>query len=93
MVTKMWKEASEDEKKPYNEKAEGQKKAYSAAMAEFNVKALKWDQDAVAFRDQYVLDHPSVPGPDEGFESPSRRDRRAKRVAGYAEDSGSELDI
>jgi monoamine oxidase len=93
MVTKMWKEAPENEKKPYNEKAEVQKRAYAAAMTEFNVKALKWDQDAFAFRDQYVLDHPSVPGPDEGFESPSRRDRRAKRVAGYAEDSGSELDI
>jgi lysine-specific histone demethylase 1 len=94
MVTKMWKEASEDEKKPYNERADVQKKAYAAAMAEYNVKAGQWDKDALAFRAVYEKEHPSVPGPDEGFDSPSRRDRRAKRgVSGYAEDSGSEVEI
>jgi hypothetical protein len=90
----MWKEASEDEKKPYNERADVQKKAYAAAMAEYNVKAGQWDKDALAFRAVYEKEHPSVPGPDEGFDSPSRRDRRAKRgVSGYAEDSGSEVEI
>ena len=94
MVTKMWKEASEDEKKPYNERADVQKKAYAVAMAEYNVKAGQWDKDALAFRAVYEKEHPSVPGPDEGFDSPSRRDRRAKRgVSGYAEDSGSEVEI
>jgi monoamine oxidase len=94
MVTKMWKEASEDEKKPYNEKAELEKKAYVAAMAEFNAKAAEWDRASLAFRAEYEKAHPSVPGPDEEGGSPSRRDRRAKRgVNGYAEDSGSEMDI
>jgi monoamine oxidase len=94
MVTKMWKEASEVEKKPYNEKADVQKKAYAAAMAEYNVKAGQWDKDALTFRAVYEKEHPSVPGPEELLDSPSRRDRRAKRgVSGYAEDSGSELDI
>lgn len=94
MVTKMWKEASEAEKQPYNEKAEVQKKAYAAAMAEYNVKAGQWDKDALAFRAVYEKEHPSLPGPEEFLDSPSRRDRRAKRgVSGYAEDSGSELDI
>jgi len=90
----MWKEASEDEKKPYNEKAELEKKAYVAAMAEFNAKAAEWDRASLAFRAEYEKAHPSVPGPDEEGGSPSRRDRRAKRgVNGYAEDSGSEMDI
>jgi lysine-specific histone demethylase 1 len=94
MVTKMWKEASEDEKKPYNERADVQKKAYAAAMAEYNIKAGQWDKDALEFRAVYEKEHPTVPGPDEGFDSPSRRDRRAKRgVSGYAEDSGSEVEI
>jgi lysine-specific histone demethylase 1 len=94
MVTKMWKEASEVEKRPYNEKADVQKKAYATAMAEYNVKAGQWDKDALAFRAVYEKEHPSVPGPEELLDSPSRRDRRAKRgVSGYAEDSGSELDI
>ncbi|KAH8767012.1 putative lysine-specific histone demethylase 1A [Hyaloscypha finlandica] len=94
MVTKMWKEASEVEKRPYNEKADVQKKAYATAMAEYNVKAGQWDKDALTFRAVYEKEHPSVPGPEELLDSPSRRDRRAKRgVSGYAEDSGSELDI
>jgi len=93
MVTKMWKEASEDEKRPYNERADVQKKAYAAAMAEYNVKAAQWDKDALAFREEYVREHPSIPGPGENADSPSRRDRRAKRISGYAEDSGSDLGI
>ena len=93
MVTKMWKDAPEIEKKPYNEAAEVQKKAYATAMAEYNVKAVKWDADALAFRKEYEQDHPSMPGPGEGLDSPSRRDRRAKRISGYAENSGSELDV
>jgi hypothetical protein len=94
MVGKMWKEAPEDEKKPYNERAEVQKKAAAAAMAEFNVQAAKWDNDAHEFRAVYEKEHPSVPGPDESNGSPSRKERRAKRgVSGYAEDSGSELDF
>lgn len=93
MVTKMWKEAPENEKKPYNDLAETQKKEYASALADYNVKAAKWDQDALDFRAQYVKEHPSVPDANEGFDSPSRRDRRAKRISGYAEESGSELDI
>lgn len=93
MVTKMWKEASDVEKKPFNERADAQKKVYADALAEFNVSAAKWDKDAIAFREEYVKEHPSAPGPDEMVDSPSRRDRRAKRISGYAEDSESELDI
>ncbi|TAQ89692.1 hypothetical protein B7494_g1960 [Chlorociboria aeruginascens] len=90
MVTKMWKEASGDVKQPYNEMAEAQKKVYADAMAEYNTKAAEWDKEALAFRVEYVKEHPSVPGPDERVDSQSRRDRRAKRIGGYAEDSGSE---
>ena len=93
MVTKMWKEASENEKKPFTEQADIQKKMYAAALAEYNVKAAKWDKDAISFREEYVRENPSVPGPDENIDSPSRRDRRAKRIGGYAEDSGSDLDM
>jgi monoamine oxidase len=93
MVTKMWKEATEAEKRPFTERADAQKKVYAAALAEYNETAAKWDKDALAFREEYVREHPSVPGPDEKDDSLSRRDRRAKRISGYAEDSGSDLDI
>jgi monoamine oxidase len=93
MVTKMWKEALETEKQPYNDLAEVQKKAYATALGEYNLNAAKWDKAALDVRAEYVRDHPSLPGPDEEFDSPSKRDRRAKRISGYAEDSGSELDL
>lgn len=96
MVTKMWKEASEDTKQPYNERAEVQKQAYADAMAEYTVKAGEWDKAALEFRSVYEKEHPSVPGPDEvtGVSSPWRKDRKAKRgVSGYAEDSASDAEI
>lgn len=95
MLAKMWKEASEEEKKPYNERATVQKQAYSTSLADYTANAAKWDRDALAFRKVYEAEHPSVPGPEEmedGFDTPSRRDRRAKRINGYAEDSGSDVD-
>ncbi|KAM3085050.1 hypothetical protein ACMFMG_003488 [Clarireedia jacksonii] len=94
MISKMWNEAPEDIKKPYVEKAHERKEAYAAAVADYTVKAAKWDKDAWDFRLEYEREHPSLPGPDEEIGSPWRRDRRAKRLtSGYAEDSGSELEL
>jgi hypothetical protein len=91
MVTKMWKEAPETEKRPYNDIAEVQKQDYAIALADYNVKAAKWDKDALDFRAEYEKQHPSTPGPGEEVDSPSRRDRRAKRISGYAEDSDDSI--
>lgn len=95
MVTKMWKETSEEEKQPYEERSEVQKQAYAIAMAEYNERAASWDKAALAFRAEYEAEHPSVPGSDEmNSESPSKRDRRAKRgVNGYTEDSASDMEM
>jgi lysine-specific histone demethylase 1 len=95
MLAKMWKDAPEAEKKPYNGRAAIQKHIYTAALAEYTTKAKKWDEEFLAFRKEYEATHPSVPGPDEkedGLDTPSRRDRRAKRCSGYAEDSSSDLE-
>ncbi|CAD6453675.1 63333da9-16e2-43e3-bf03-b0f0b507a7aa [Sclerotinia trifoliorum] len=94
MITKMWNEAPENVKKPYVDRAFERKRIYQEAVADYNVKSAKWDKDAWDFRVQYEKDNPSLPGPDEDIGSPWRRDRKAKRNAsGYAEDSGSELDL
>jgi lysine-specific histone demethylase 1 len=91
MLAKMWKDASDAEKKPYNDRAASQKEAYATALTDYTAKALKWDQDALAFRREYEATNPSLPGPDEKdpWDTPSKRDRKAKRCSGYAEDSGS----
>jgi hypothetical protein len=95
MLSKMWKDAPEAEKKPYNERAAIQKQAYTTALAEYTTKAKKWDEDYLTFRKEYETAHPSVPGPDEKGEcpdTPSRRDRKARKCSGYAEDSSSDLE-
>ncbi|KAG9236006.1 flavin-containing amine oxidoreductase-domain containing protein [Amylocarpus encephaloides] len=91
MVTKMWKDATEEEKKPYNERAEAQKVSHIAAVAEYNVDAAKWDREAAEIRTQYVAEHPFVSDP-EG-ENLTRKQRKAKRVSGYAEDSASNMEV
>ena len=92
MVTKMWNEARPEEKQPYNERADMEKQSYSVAMKDYLEKSGNWDKEALAFRAEFEQAHPSVPGPDEALDSPSKRARRVKRVSGYAEDSGSDLE-
>jgi monoamine oxidase len=94
VITKMWDNATEEEKRPHIEKADLEKKIMATKLAEFNLKAAEWDRASLAFRAEYEKAHPSLPGPGEDAGSASRRDRRARRgVSGYAEDSGSEIDI
>ncbi|EPE29646.1 FAD/NAD(P)-binding protein [Glarea lozoyensis ATCC 20868] len=92
MAAKMWKEASEEEKKPYNQRANEQKAAHAAAMAEFAVKSAAWDTEVAAFKAQYEKEHPFTPGPEEASDTPTRKQRRAKLVSGYAEAS-SDVEI
>lgn len=90
MVTKMWNDATEEEKKPFNERVEAEKAEYSSAISTFTARIQEWEAEAIALRTDYVKDYPSVPGPDEALDSPSRRDRRVKRIGGYAENSDEE---
>jgi monoamine oxidase len=87
MVTKMWKEASAEVKKPYNEKADEQKAAHAVAMADYNAKSAVWDTEVAAFRAQYLQEHPHTLGPEDTSDTPTRKQRRAKLVSGYAEAS------
>jgi len=89
MVTKMWHATPEAERRPWNDQAEVQKKAYADALAAFLSSSAQWDKDALEFRAQWEKENPRPEEPD----SPSRRDRRAKRVNGYAEDETSDLDL
>ena len=92
MVGTMWAAASEEEKRPYEEAAEVEKRAHAVAMADFERRFPIWEAEAIRLRSIYVVEHPSIPGPDELETSPGRS-RRAKRVSGYAEDSDSEMEL
>lgn len=94
MLGKMWKDASEGEKVPYKERANEGKVVYLAALANYKELCRVWDEDSIAFRKAYEKEHPSVPSKEEEEEirmsSQGKRDRRAKRVIGYAESEPSD---
>ncbi|KAL3419012.1 flavin containing amine oxidoreductase [Phlyctema vagabunda] len=85
MVTSMWRSLTNDEKKPYEERADVEKKAYQAAHAAWVESDGQWVKGVTQFREEYMRDHPSVPGPDEDPFSEERRNRRAKRISDYKE--------
>lgn len=96
MLAKMWKELSEEERKPFTDRAREAKEAYAQELEKYKEKALKWDTESLAFRRVYEQEHPSVPSREEieaqGMESPGRRGRRVRVVGGYKEDSDVELE-
>ncbi|KAL6787879.1 Sec1-like protein [Trichoderma sp. SZMC 28012] len=94
MTSRMWKEATPDERKPYEEQAAEQKKLYLQAMQEYTELAEKWDRQAIALRAAYEQEHPSLPGPEEGPEDASmmQKHRRARNVS-YAEGGDSDVEL
>lgn len=82
MTSKMWKDATPGERKPFEDQAAEQKRAYAETVRTFTDTSQKWDQEAASLRAAYEREHPSVPGPDEAPHdaSMSQKHRRAKPV-------------
>lgn len=88
MTSKMWKEAAPEVRKPYEDQAEEQKRAHAQALKDWTEVAARWEQEAVALRENYIKEHPSTPGPEElagGGVLSVNGERRAKRIESYAE--------
>lgn len=83
MTSRMWKEASPEERKPFEDEAAENKAAHADAMQKYTEGCEKWDEEASVLRTQYEKEHPSVPGPDEDTGTPNKY-RRAKPMS-YAE--------
>ncbi|UNI14460.1 Sarcosine oxidase [Purpureocillium takamizusanense] len=93
MTSKMWKEATPEERKPFEDEAALQKRAYSEAMQIFNDESQKWDQRAMSLRATYEKEHPFESGDgDAAYEARlSHKHRRARHVS-YVEGQPSEMD-
>lgn len=90
----MWREASEEVKKPYLDQTASNKQNNTTTVAQFEAKLAQWDRDAVKIRREYIQQHPGVLTEQEKrlmWEAlgASGGSRRAKKMSGYAEDSGS----
>jgi monoamine oxidase len=93
MTSKMWKDASPEERKPFEEQAAEQKQAYTEAMVAFKETAEVWDQRAIALRATYEKENPSRPGSEEfGLGNGASHKRRARNIS-YAEVKDSDREF
>ncbi|OAA43173.1 vacuolar protein sorting 33A-like protein [Metarhizium rileyi] len=94
MTSKMWKDTTPEQRRPYEEQAAEQKRAYTEALQAFNETVHEWDQKAVFLRAEYVKAHASVPGPEELGEERGtpNKSRRAKQVT-YAGERDADMRV
>ena len=94
----MWREASDEMKKPYINQTVNNRQSNHQSAASFHDTLAAWDAEAMNARRQYVQEHPGVLSKEEekrmwqalGVYGGS--DRRAKKMSGYADNSGSEME-
>jgi len=76
MAGKMWKDATPEEKAPFEQEAEVQRKSNTEALAAFNALSSTWERRAKEARLAYEKDHPlggsGVPSESSGSSAPSR---------------------
>lgn len=93
-VGQMWREASDEAKRPYNEKTSSNRQANSEYAANFDEYLATWDEKAIEVRRKYVEAHPEALSAEEeqkmwqalGVHEPARRGNQVSRDA---DDSGS----
>ncbi|OLN87904.1 Lysine-specific histone demethylase 1A [Colletotrichum chlorophyti] len=98
MTSKMWKAATPEERKPFEDQAIEQKAAYTEAVKEYNEKSAQWDKNYVEILATYRREHPftslnnvGLDGDRQGEDS-AHKHRRTKHVS-YAESDGSEMEF
>ena len=94
----MWRQAPEDVKRPYLEQTSSNRLADSESVANFEDRLMDWDAQAMGVRRKYIESHPGVLSSEEEREMWQALDgygseRRAKKISGYAEESGTDVDV
>ncbi|KAI1090742.1 flavin-containing amine oxidoreductase-domain containing protein [Rostrohypoxylon terebratum] len=92
MASKMWKEASPEVRKPFEEQAAQIKEQYTESVNAWDAKAKEWDERYLEIKREYEKTHKLVLG-DEGTPADdSGRERRRAKVSNYAEGESSDVD-
>ncbi|KAJ2907057.1 putative lysine-specific histone demethylase 1 [Zalerion maritima] len=92
MTSKMWKDASPEEKKPFEEQAVKQKEEHAERLRNWNEKVKDWESKAQELRKEFEKINPIEKvndNDDDGQPSGGRR-RRGRFVESYAEGSDDE---
>ncbi|KAI1815376.1 Sec1-like protein [Poronia punctata] len=90
MTSKMWKEATTDARKPFEDQATEQKKAYAEAIRNWEKQAKDWDQRYIQIRAEYEKNNKLVLDDDD---PDGEQKRRRARVDSYAESEDSDIDM
>ena len=95
----MWREASADVKQPYIEKTVSNRAVNHDSAATFQDRLAEWDTEAMSTRREYIQRHPGILSREEEKEMWKALgvyggvDRKAKKMSGYADHSGSEMEM
>ncbi|CAF3506565.1 unnamed protein product [Fusarium graminearum] len=92
MTSKMWKEATPEERKPYEDQATEMKRGYAEAVQSWNQATEKWDRESAALRTAYEKENPfdSYKIQMEDPREASYKQRRTRNIS-YAEDGDSDV--
>ncbi|KAI1082971.1 flavin-containing amine oxidoreductase-domain containing protein [Whalleya microplaca] len=94
MTSKMWREASADDRRPFDEQAAEIKRGYAEALKGWEERVRDWDRRYAEERAGYEREHKLELGDGDADEEASRRrERRRARVSNYAESEGSEIEV
>ena len=94
-----WRAATEEQKRPYVEKTENNRRVNEEQAATFDARLASWDEQAMDVRRRYVREHPGVLSAKEeqnmwialgvnGSFGELGEERKAKKMSGYAESEG-----
>lgn len=94
MTSKLWKEATPEERKPFEDQAAELKRTYGETVKAWETNAKQWDEKYLQVRSEYEKDHKLVL---EDAESPSSeggsgREKRRVKVSSYVESDVSDAD-
>jgi vacuolar protein sorting-associated protein 33A len=92
MTSKMWKEASQAEKQPFEDQAAEQKRVYNENLKEWEVGVKEWDSKAIAIRAKWEEENKLVLDDIPSEELSSQR-RRGQKAGMYAESEGSDIEL
>ncbi|KAI2633711.1 vacuolar protein sorting 33A-like protein [Hypomontagnella submonticulosa] len=86
-------EATQEERKPFEDQAAELKQQYSESLKAWEPKAKEWDQRALEIRKEYEKDHKLILENERSPSNESRRERRRAKVSNYVESENSDVDI
>ncbi|KAM0241075.1 hypothetical protein ACHAPO_001877 [Fusarium lateritium] len=92
MTSTMWKEATPEERKPYEDQANEMKQGYAEAVQAWNQATKKWDRESAALRAAYEQENPFDAYKMQIEDLPreaSYKQRRTRNIS-YAEDGESD---